>query len=145
MDMIASRNLSSYAYDEDSVQQIIDKCVLDYHKEFLNLKETLEKIYNGFWTDFKTRKNYKWNLLKISADKKVVVYGSRAKGNFQEGSDIDLTIIEEEIPSSVLLKLVNDFDDSLLPIKVDISIFSKLTNRDLIDHIKRVGQVFYQK
>lgn len=43
MDMIASRNLSSYAYDEDSVQQIIDKCVLDYHKEFLNLKETLEK------------------------------------------------------------------------------------------------------
>lgn len=77
--------------------------------------------------------------------KKVVVYGSRAKGNFQEGSDIDLTIIEEEIPSSVLLKLVNDFDDSLLPIKVDISIFSKLTNRDLIDHIKRVGQVFYQK
>lgn len=77
--------------------------------------------------------------------KKVVVYGSRAKGNFREGSDIDLTIIEEEIPSSVLLKLVNDFDDSLLPIKVDISIFSKLTNQDLIDHIKRVGQVFYKK
>ena len=43
MDMIASRNLSSHAYDEDSVQQIIDKCVLDYHKEFLNLKEALEK------------------------------------------------------------------------------------------------------
>lgn len=78
--------------------------------------------------------------------KKVIVYGSRAKGNFREGSDIDLTIVEEkEIPASVLLKLVNDFDDSLLPMKVDISIFSKLTNQDLIDHIKRVGQVFYQK
>lgn len=78
--------------------------------------------------------------------KKVIVYGSRAKGNFREGSDIDLTIVEEkEIPASVLLKLVNDFDDSLLPIKVDISIFSKLTNQDLIDHIKRVGQFFYQK
>lgn len=78
--------------------------------------------------------------------KKVIVYGSRAKGNFREGSDIDLTIVEEkEIPASVLLKLVNDFDDSLLPIKVDISIFSKLTNQDLIDHIKRGGQFFYQK
>lgn len=78
--------------------------------------------------------------------KKVIVYGSRAKGNFREGSDIDLTIVEEkEIPTSVLLKLVNDFDDSLLPIKVDISIFSKLTNQDLIDHIKRGGQFFYQK
>ena len=43
MDMIASRNLSSHAYDENSVQQIIDKCVMDYHKEFLDLKETLEK------------------------------------------------------------------------------------------------------
>ncbi|MDO5773980.1 MAG: nucleotidyltransferase domain-containing protein [Spirochaetales bacterium] len=78
--------------------------------------------------------------------KKVVVYGSRAKGNFREGSDIDLTIVEEkEIPASVLLKLVNDFDDSLLLIKVDISIFTKLINQDLIDHIKRVGQIFYQK
>ncbi len=77
--------------------------------------------------------------------KKVVVYGSRAKGNFREGSDIDLTIVEEEIPSSILLKLVNDFDDSLLPIKVDISIFSKLTNQDLTEHIKRVGKIFYQK
>ncbi len=78
--------------------------------------------------------------------KKIIVYGSRAKGNFREGSDIDLTIVEEkEIPTSVLLKLVNDFDDSLLPIKVDISIFSKLTNQNLIDHIKRVGQVFYKR
>lgn len=54
-------------------------------------------------------------------------------------------ILDEEIPSSVLLKLVNDFDGSLLPTKVDISIFFKLTIQDLIDHIKRVGQFFYQK
>ncbi|WP_425358551.1 hypothetical protein [Treponema succinifaciens] len=53
----------------------------------------------------------------------MVVYESRAEGNFRKGSDIDLTILDEEIPSSVLLKLVNDFDGSLLPTKVDISIF----------------------
>ncbi|WP_288605741.1 nucleotidyltransferase domain-containing protein [uncultured Treponema sp.] len=81
----------------------------------------------------------------MSADKKIVVYESRAEGNFRKDSDIDLTILDEEIPSSVLLKLVNDFDGSLLPTKVDISIFLKLTIQDLIDHIKRVGQFFYQK
>ncbi|WP_443098041.1 nucleotidyltransferase domain-containing protein [Treponema succinifaciens] len=81
----------------------------------------------------------------MSADKKIVVYESRAEGNFRKDSDIDLTILDEEIPSSVLLKLVNDFDGSLLPTKVDISIFFKLTIQDLIDHIKRVGQFFYQK
>ncbi|MCI6912486.1 MAG: nucleotidyltransferase domain-containing protein [Treponema succinifaciens] len=75
----------------------------------------------------------------------MVVYESRAEGNFRKGSDIDLTILDEEIPSSVLLKLVNDFDGSLLPTKVDISIFLKLTIQDLIDYIKRVGQFFYQK
>ncbi|MDY2616636.1 nucleotidyltransferase domain-containing protein [Treponema succinifaciens] len=84
-------------------------------------------------------------MRKISADKKIVVYESRAEGNFRKGSDIDLTILDEEIPSSVLLKLVNDFDGSLLPTKVDISIFLKLTIQDLIDYIKRVGQFFYQK
>ena len=46
-----------------------------------------------------------------------------AEENFRKDSDIDLTILDEEIPSSVLLKLVNDFDGSLLPTKVDISIF----------------------
>ncbi|WP_288507718.1 nucleotidyltransferase domain-containing protein [uncultured Treponema sp.] len=81
----------------------------------------------------------------MSADKKIVVYESRAEGNFRKDSDIDLTILDEEIPSSVLLKLVNDFDGSLLPTKVDISIFLKLTIQDLIDHIKRIGQFFYQK
>ncbi|WP_443977410.1 nucleotidyltransferase domain-containing protein [Treponema succinifaciens] len=81
----------------------------------------------------------------MSADKKIVVYESRAEGNFRKDSDIDLTILDEEIPSSVLLKLVNDFDGSLLPTKVDISIFFKLTIQDLIDHIKRVRQFFYQK
>ena len=60
---------------------------------------------------------------KYSQIKKVVVYESRAEGNFRKDSDIDLTILDEEIPSSVLLKLVNDFDGSLLPTKVDISIF----------------------
>lgn len=82
-----------------------------------------KKNCNGFWTDFKIRKNHKWNIRKISADKKIVVYESRAEGNFRKDSDIDLTILDEEIPSSVLLKLVNDFDGFLLPTKVDISIF----------------------
>lgn len=78
--------------------------------------------------------------------KKVLVYGSRAKGNYREGSDIDMTIAEDEkIPFDVFLKIVNDFDDSMLPFLVDISIFSDLTNPDLKEHINRVGKVIYEK
>lgn len=78
--------------------------------------------------------------------KKVVVYGSRAKGNYRAGSDIDMTIVEDEkIPFDILLKIVNDFDDSMLPFLVDISVFSNLTNPDLVEHIKRNGKVIYEK
>lgn len=55
-------------------------------------------------------------------------------------------IIEEQtIPQDILLKLVNDFENSPLPFFVDLSIFSTLTNPDLIAHIKRVGKCIYKR
>lgn len=77
---------------------------------------------------------------------KVIVYGSRAKGNYKAGSDIDMTIFHDGTLSHVeLLSILNDFDDSDLPYLVDLSIFSELTNKDLIDHINRFGKIIYEK
>jgi len=75
----------------------------------------------------------------------VIIYGSRAKGNHRNGSDIDLTIKGENFDFSDLLRLENEIDDLLLPYEFDISIFLKIDNRDLINHIERVGQVFYKR
>lgn len=75
----------------------------------------------------------------------VIVYGSRAKGNYRPGSDIDLTIIGNNIAFSELLKLENEIDDLLLPYKIDLSIKGDIANADLISHIDRVGKVFYSK
>lgn len=67
-------------------------------------------------------------------------------GTFWEGSDVDMTIIADKTFSSDdLLKVSALFSDSYLPYFVDLSIFSKLQNTDLIDHIKRNGKVLYQK
>ncbi|MBU1171821.1 MAG: hypothetical protein KKD44_19885 [Proteobacteria bacterium] len=38
-----------------------------------------------------------------------------------------------------------EIDDLLLPYSFDISIFADIDNPDLIDHIKRVGMIFYEK
>lgn len=76
---------------------------------------------------------------------KAIIYGSRAKGNYKDGSDIDLTLIGQEIDLTTLTKLLNELDDLLLPYSFDISIYSKITNIDLLEHIKRVGICFYQK
>jgi predicted nucleotidyltransferase len=76
---------------------------------------------------------------------KAVLYGSRAKGNFKPGSDIDLTLIGEKLEANILGTLDGELDDVLLPYEFDLSIFSKLTHPELIEHIRRVGIIFYER
>ena len=76
---------------------------------------------------------------------KVILYGSRAKGNYRPASDIDLTLQGEQLNYAELVKIDNELDDLLLPYTIDLSIYHSIENPDLIDHIKRVGQVFYSR
>jgi len=73
----------------------------------------------------------------------VILYGSRAKGDFKNGSDIDLTLKGKELNLSLLNKINLEIDDRSLPYTFDISIFDQISNPDLVDHIKRRGVVFY--
>jgi len=74
-----------------------------------------------------------------------MLYGSRAKGNFKPGSDIDLALKGDGLNLSVINAIGTRIDDLLLPYTFDISIFHKISNPDLIEHINRVGIVFYKK
>ncbi len=53
-------------------------------------------------------------LKKYPAIKTVNVFGSRAKGNFKKGSDIDLAIMNENVSEDIILKLTSDFQESSL-------------------------------
>ena len=94
-------------------------------------KETVNKINNVF--------------SRFNEVEEVLLYGSRAKGNFKPGSDVDLTLKGEKLKLKLLNKISLDLDDLLLPYSFDISIFHQITNPDLIEHIERVGIVFYKK
>jgi len=76
--------------------------------------------------------------------KRVILYGSRARGNYRNGSDIDLTIAGESLTHSQQLRLENALDDLLLPYKIDLSLMHEIQNVELLDHIRRVGVVFYE-
>lgn len=76
---------------------------------------------------------------------KAILYGSRAKGNYREGSDIDISLVGEKLNLNKLLRIENELDDLLLPYNIDISIFDKLDNSELIEHINRVGIILYEK
>ena len=73
---------------------------------------------------------------------KAVLYGSRAKGNYRQGSDIDLTFFGENLSYEHLSKIAIALDDLLLPYSFDLSLFKQIDNPDLIDHIQRVGIIF---
>jgi predicted nucleotidyltransferase len=73
----------------------------------------------------------------------VIIYGSRAKGNFRNGSDIDLTIKGKKLNLAILNEISIKIDDLNLPYLFDISIYDTIDNQDLIEHINRVGKVFY--
>lgn len=77
---------------------------------------------------------------------KAVLYGSRAKGNFKNGSDIDLTLRGgKELTLNVLYRIMDELDDLLLPYTIDLSIFDDIRDADVIEHIQRVSVMFYEK
>ncbi len=77
---------------------------------------------------------------------KATLYGSRAKGNFKNGSDIDLTLHgNSDLTLNVLYKIMDELDDLLLPYIIDLSIYDTINDPDVIEHIQRVGVTFYDK
>lgn len=75
---------------------------------------------------------------------KVLIFGSRAKGNYREGSDIDLVAIGNDLDYSQLIKILTEIDNLDLLYSVDLLDYNKTINTPIGEHIDRVGQVFYQ-
>ncbi len=77
--------------------------------------------------------------------KLVYIFGSRAKGNYKQGSDIDFAIMNEGIKPDTITHIRGDIDESSLPYFVDILDYPKLSHKELKEHIDRVGIEFYNR
>ena len=75
---------------------------------------------------------------------KAILYGSRAKGNYKNDSDIDLTLTGGGLDGRTRGQIDEELDDLLLPYEFDLSLFAELTHPALLDHIGRVGVVLYE-
>ena len=83
-------------------------------------------------------------LAQLPKVERAIVYGSRAKGCNRRFSDIDLTLIGEDLTQQDLCRIALQIDDLLLPYEFDLSLYSKLTNEALISHIDRIGKTIYE-
>jgi predicted nucleotidyltransferase len=70
----------------------------------------------------------------------VKIYGSRAKGNYQRGSDIDLAFSG---PTDCSADLLAALDSLPTPYLFDVTHYDSLEHEGLKAHIDRVGVVIY--
>ena len=71
--------------------------------------------------------------------REILLFGSRAKGNYQKGSDIDIAVSTDGLSMGELLQLKSALDDLMLPYNIDIVVYEDIQNRNLREHIDRVG------
>lgn len=83
-------------------------------------------------------------LSKQEKIEKAILYGSRAKGNFTEGSDIDITVIAPEMTFSEYLGLLAQVDEMDISQKIDLTMYEFL-GENVKEHIKRAGIEIYSK
>lgn len=79
---------------------------------------------------------------RFSEVQEAVLFGSRAKGNYRQGSDIDIAV-KGTVSKDVLSALLVAFDETVLPYFVDIVVYDHIKNIALKEHIDRVGICIY--
>lgn len=76
----------------------------------------------------------------------VVLFGSRAKGNYKTGSDVDLAVKGDRITHRTIAQLADALNEDLpLPYFFDIVHYNSLESPPLLEHIDRVGVVLYDR
>lgn len=74
-----------------------------------------------------------------------IIFGSRVRGDYRPGSDVDLSLKGKDLTLADVAWLDAKLEDSYIPYFFDTNIYSRLRNQDLIDDIDREGEVIYQK
>jgi predicted nucleotidyltransferase len=84
-------------------------------------------------------------ITSVQAVDQVVLYGSRAKGNFKEGSDIDLALMGQDLDHKRMMDLRIMLEELMLPWEIDLLHYGADLDPALKDHIDRVGITLYSK
>ncbi len=84
-------------------------------------------------------------LLNHSEVEEALIYGSRAKGNYREGSDIDMVLKGKLLTEDIRNQIFWEVDELNSPYTLDLSIYHQITSQELIQHIERVAKALYQR
>ncbi len=104
------------------------------------------QILKTFWapTKFGLSKENREELLHILhmyGVEHVYVFGSRARGDYKEYSDIDISI-KDTLDKNKRAKLAIDLRESRVPFTVDVVFYDEIKNKTLKNEIDTEGILF---
>lgn len=83
-------------------------------------------------------------LAQYPAVQSALLFGSRAKGNYKQGSDVDIALLGEGVTDRMAAALAWQLnEETILPYHFDVLNYQTIANPDLVAHIDRVGEPFY--
>lgn len=83
-------------------------------------------------------------LIKNQNIHKIVLFGSRAKGTYKDGSDVDIALKGANLKLDDIIDASLEIDKLFLPYKFDFVLYDRIKEKTLIEHIDRVGIVLYE-
>ncbi len=70
---------------------------------------------------------------------RAVLFGSRAMGTYTTTSDVDIALFGDELTLDDLAQLTEQMERLPMPQKVDLVLFHRIENENLIEHIQQHG------
>ena len=85
-------------------------------------------------------------LKKYEEVKSAKIFGSRARGDYRKGSDIDIALFGDKLTHTINTKIFYEIDDLYLPYMIDLINFNSLRTDDkLRENILKEGVEIYAK
>lgn len=83
-------------------------------------------------------------LAQYQAIKTALIFGSRAKGNYKPGSDVDIALQGDGVTDRMAADIAYTLnEETIMPYHFDVLNYHTTVNPDLVAHIDRVGRPFY--
>ncbi|WP_059106155.1 nucleotidyltransferase domain-containing protein [Shouchella shacheensis] len=76
---------------------------------------------------------------------KVLLFGSRARGDYTRTSDIDLAVFTSVLSHSQQNLIEAQIDEMSTPLKVDVLFVDRVTKEKLISNIEKEGAVIFEQ
>ena len=124
IDMLDARNITSHEYNMDKIDGLLIKITTAFYQEFKNFHSWInrrvglpQRTIDELSAYFKAKPEIE----------KVLIFGSRAKGTFRNGSDIDLAIWAHN--SDTFFSIAGELDNLSTPYKFDVIDYKNLSHQ----------------